>query len=124
MQVRTISNHDCFREHQLTHQSYNQINNSYGAQNSYMLNYLLKNELDFQGFVVSDWWAQTTGVASALAGLDMTMAGDQNLASDDTYWGTNLTAAVLNGTIPQWRLDDMVTRIMSAYYKVPKSFPS
>src|SRR4051812_2601751 len=46
------------------------------------------------------------------------MAGDQGLASGNTYWGTNLTAAVLNGTIPQWRLDDMVVRIMSAYYKV------
>jgi hypothetical protein len=46
------------------------------------------------------------------------MAGDQNLASGNTWWGTNLTAAVLNGTIPQWRLDDMVVRIMSAYYKV------
>ncbi|RDW78055.1 beta-glucosidase-3 [Coleophoma crateriformis] len=98
--------------------SYNQINNSYGSQNSYMLNYLLKNELDFQGFVVSDWWAQHNGVASALAGLDMTMAGDQGLASGDTYWGTNLTNAVLNGTIPQWRLDDMVVRIVSALYKV------
>lgn len=41
------------------------------------------------------------------------MAGDQNLASGNTYWGSNLTAAVLNGTIPQWRLDDMVVRIMS-----------
>ncbi|KAM0270416.1 hypothetical protein ACHAQH_009463 [Verticillium albo-atrum] len=70
------------------------------------------------GVVVSDWWAQHTGVASALAGLDMTMAGDQGLASANTYWGGNLTAAVLNGTIPQWRLDDMVTRIMSAYFKV------
>ncbi|KAG9237605.1 putative beta-glucosidase A [Amylocarpus encephaloides] len=98
--------------------SYNQINNSYGSQNSYALNYLLKNELDFQGFVLSDWWAQHTGVASALAGLDMTMAGDQGLASANTYWGGNLTAAVLNGTVPQWRLDDMVVRIMSAYYKV------
>lgn len=46
------------------------------------------------------------------------MAGDQNLASGNTYWGSNLTAAVLNGTLPQWRLDDMVVRIMSAYYKV------
>lgn len=68
--------------------------------------------------MTSDWWAQLTGVASALAGLDMTMAGDQGLNSGDTYWGSNLTAAVLNGTIPQWRLDDMVVRIMSAYYKV------
>jgi hypothetical protein len=46
------------------------------------------------------------------------MAGDQNLASGNTWWGSNLTAAVLNGTIPQWRLDDMVVRIMSAFYKV------
>jgi len=46
------------------------------------------------------------------------MAGDQNLASGNTWWGSNLTAAVLNGTLPQWRLDDMVTRIMSSYFKV------
>lgn len=46
------------------------------------------------------------------------MAGDQNLASGNTWWGSNLTASVLNGTLPQWRLDDMVVRIMSAYYKV------
>ncbi|PBP20711.1 beta-glucosidase [Diplocarpon rosae] len=98
--------------------SYNLINNSYGSQNSWTLNYLLKNELDFQGFVVSDWWAQHSGVASALAGLDMSMAGDQGLLSGNSYWGANLTAAVLNGTIPQWRLDDMATRIMSAYFKV------
>ncbi|APA08328.1 hypothetical protein SS1G_13255 [Sclerotinia sclerotiorum 1980 UF-70] len=98
--------------------SYNRINQTYGSENSWTLNYLLKNELDFQGFVVSDWWAQHNGIASALGGLDMTMAGDQNLASGNTYWGTWLTNAVLNGTIPQWRLDDMVVRIMSAYYKV------
>ncbi|ESZ90439.1 glycoside hydrolase family 3 protein [Sclerotinia borealis F-4128] len=98
--------------------SYNRINQSYGSENSWTLNYLLKNELDFQGFVVSDWWAQHSGVASALAGLDMTMAGDQNLASGNTYWGTWLTNAVLNGTVPQWRLDDMAVRIMSAYYKI------
>lgn len=30
--------------------SYNQINNSYACQNSYMLNYVLKEELGFQGF--------------------------------------------------------------------------
>jgi hypothetical protein len=73
---------------------------------------------------MSDWWAQQSGVASTLAGLDMTMAGDQGLASGDTFWGSNLTAAVINGTIPQWRLDDMVTRIMTAYYKVGRDVTS
>ena len=53
--------------------SYNQVNGSYACSNSYLLNHLLKNELDFQGFVISDWSAQQAGVESALAGLDMTM---------------------------------------------------
>lgn len=30
--------------------SYNQINNTYACENSYVLNKLLKNELGFQGF--------------------------------------------------------------------------
>jgi beta-glucosidase len=98
--------------------SYNQINNSYGCQNSQTLNKLLKAELGFQGFVMSDWSAHHSGVGSALAGLDMSMPGD--IAFDDglSFWGTNLTVSVLNGTVPAWRVDDMAVRIMSAYYKV------
>ena len=98
--------------------SYNQINNSYGCQNSKLLNNVLKDELGFQGFVMSDWQAQHTGVASALAGLDMTMPGDTTFNTGFSYWGTNLTLAVVNGTVPEWRLDDMVMRIMAAYFKV------
>ncbi|KAE8152086.1 glycoside hydrolase family 3 protein [Aspergillus avenaceus] len=98
--------------------SYQQINNSYGCANSYTMNSLLKNELDFQGFVVTDWGAHGTGVASAFAGLDVSMPGDTDLGSGFSYWGGNLTIAVLNGTVPEWRLDDMAVRLMSAYYKV------
>ncbi|KAL8825166.1 MAG: hypothetical protein Q9191_004575 [Dirinaria sp. TL-2023a] len=98
--------------------SYEQINNSYGCQNSHLLNYVLKGELGFQGFVMSDWSAQHSGVGSALAGLDMTMPGDVTFDSGTSYWGSNLTIAVLNGTVPAWRLDDMATRIMAAYYYV------
>ncbi|KAG9234442.1 putative beta-glucosidase A [Amylocarpus encephaloides] len=98
--------------------SYNQINNSYGCQNSKMLNNLLKNELGFQGFVMSDWQAQHTGVASAAAGLDMTMPGDTSFNTGVSYWGANLTLAVLNGTVSAARLDDMVMRIMTPYFYV------
>lgn len=100
--------------------SYNQINNSYACQNSYTQNYLLKNELGFQGFIMSDWSAQHSGVSSALAGLDMTMPGDEGFDSGNSYWGTNLTIAILNGTIPQWRLDDMCVRIVAAWYYVDR----
>jgi len=66
--------------------SYNQINNSYACQNSYLQNYILKNELGFQGFIMSDWSAQHAGVATALAGLDMTMPGDVGFDSATSYW--------------------------------------
>jgi len=94
------------------------MNNSYSCQNSKLLNDLLKNELGFQGFVMSDWQAQHTGVSSALAGLDQTMPGDTVFNSGESFWGTNLTLAVLNGTLPEWRIDDMAMRIMAAYFKV------
>lgn len=98
--------------------SYQQVNNSYACQNSHAINYLLKGELGFQGFLMSDWAAQHSGVSSALAGLDMTMPGDTTFNSGVSYWGANLTIAILNGTVPQWRLDDMVTRIIAAWYYV------
>ncbi|KAF8251875.1 hypothetical protein K440DRAFT_578757 [Wilcoxina mikolae CBS 423.85] len=98
--------------------SYQQVNNSYGCANSKLLNGLLKDELDFQGFIMSDWAAQHNGVATSLAGLDMSMPGDSFFGNGLSYWGGNLTLAVVNGSVPIWRLDDMVTRIMSAYFYV------
>ncbi|MCJ1264141.1 hypothetical protein MMC22_004012 [Lobaria immixta] len=84
----------------------------------YLLNHLLKGELGFEGFVVSDWAGQHSGVGSALAGLDLTMPGDVTFDSGTSYWGANLTIAVLNGTVPEWRVDDMATRIIAAWYFV------
>ena len=104
--------------------SYNQANNSYSCQNSHLLNYLLKGELGFQGFVMSDWQAQHAGGSSALSGLDMSMPGDVLFNSGSSYWGGNLTIAVLNGTVPQWRLDDMATRIIAAWYYVGRETSS
>lgn len=101
--------------------SYQQVNNSYGCQNSKLMNDLLKNELGFQGFVMSDWQAQHTGAASAVAGLDMSMPGDTEFNTGRSYWGTNLTLAVLNGTVPAYRVDDMAMRIMAAVFKVSKT---
>lgn len=55
--------------------SYNKVNNSAACENSYLMNGLLKDELGFQGYVMSDWLAQMSGVASALSGMDMSMPG-------------------------------------------------
>ncbi|KAK5110051.1 hypothetical protein LTR62_006295 [Meristemomyces frigidus] len=100
--------------------SYNKINNEYACQNSYTLNHLLKGELGFQGFVMTDWGGHHSGVTAALSGLDMSMPGDIGFDSGNSFWGANLTIGVLNGTIPQWRLDDMCVRILAAYYYVDR----
>ncbi|OAA59049.1 beta-glucosidase [Niveomyces insectorum RCEF 264] len=91
--------------------SYNRVNNSYGCSNSKTLNGLLKTELGFQGFVVSDWGAQHAGVATALSGMDMAMP-------NGPLWGNNLVEAVKNGSIPESRIVDMATRIVAAWYQM------
>jgi beta-glucosidase len=98
-----------------------QVNGSACSQNSYLINSLLKDELGFQGFVMSDWLAQISGVPSALAGLDMNMPGDINtipLATGQSFWMYEYTKAVLNGSVPVDRLDDSVTRILAAYFQL------
>lgn len=106
--------------------SYNRVNGTYACENSYLLNYLLKEELGFQGFVVSDWGAQHTGVDSALAGLDMTMPGEifGDWCSGKSYWGPLLSRAVYNDTIPQARLNDMVSRILAPFFYVGAGLPN
>ncbi|RCI12872.1 hypothetical protein L249_1082 [Ophiocordyceps polyrhachis-furcata BCC 54312] len=91
--------------------SYNRINNSYGCANSKTLNGLLKTELGFQGFVVSDWGAQHAGVATALAGLDLAMP------MGDEFWGQKLVEAVKNGSVPERRVDDMVSRLLTTWFQ-------
>ncbi|KAG2169447.1 hypothetical protein VTO58DRAFT_101487 [Aureobasidium pullulans] len=91
--------------------SYQRVNNSYGCQNSKTMNGLLKTELGFEGFVVSDWYAQHTGVASVNAGLDMVMPNSMYLDVN------SFATAVKNGSVNSTRLDDMATRILATWYR-------
>lgn len=97
--------------------SYQMVNHSHACENSKLLNGILKDELGFQGFVQSDWLAQRSGVQSALSGLDMSMPGDGiHWADGEPLWGPHLSRAVLNTSVPMERLNDMVTRIVAAWY--------
>lgn len=113
--------------------SLQRINGSYACQNSKALNGLLKTELGFQGFVMSDWWAHFSGVGSLEAGLDMDLPGSifpatPNAAGDAylAYFGGNITIGVNNGTIDIARVDDMIARIMTPYFALhqDEDFPS
>jgi beta-glucosidase len=90
--------------------SYNHINGDYACENDFTLNQVLKKDWGFKGFVLSDWGGTHSTVKAALAGLDMDQPGDDNFFSDP------LKKAVLDGTVPQARVDDMVHRIVRSMF--------
>jgi len=95
--------------------SYNKLNTTWACENGRLLNGLLKEELQFKGYVVSDWNAQHTTVGSARAGLDMAMPGDDFSGQKKFLWADKLANAI-PAQVPQARLDDMVRRILAAFY--------
>lgn len=104
---------------------YNRVNGSYSCANSNILSTILKDELAFPGYVMSDWDATHSTVGTANAGLDMEMPGNQTV-SGAYYFGDSLVNAVEAGTVSADRLDDMATRVMAPYFRLgqDKDFPT
>lgn len=84
-----------------------------------LLTDVLKGELGFKGFVVSDWQAidqispdyYTSVVTAINAGIDMSM-----VPYDYKKFITTLTQAVEKGDVPQARIDDAVSRILTVKF--------
>lgn len=93
--------------------SYNQVNGVYACENPWLLTRVLRKDIGFKGFVVSDWGGTHSTVASALAGLDMEMPGSLDGKS---YFGTPLQQAVEHGQVPMATLDAMDQRILRSMF--------
>jgi beta-glucosidase len=97
--------------------------NSWGntklAASEYLITTILKGELGFDGFVVSDWYgvyeipgSDYRGAVTAInAGVDMVM-----LPFDYPSFIKNVTRAVRTGEIEMTRIDDAVRRILRAKF--------
>lgn len=88
---------------------------------------MLKDELDFQGFVVSDWSAVFNTTPAAVAGVDVIMPGGATTGGyRNQVGGPALIEAVRNGEVPESRVDDMATRFLAQYYLrgQDKDYPS
>jgi len=101
--------------------SYNSWNGVKCHGSKYLLTDLLKDELGFKGFVVSDWDAidQLPGdyasdiETSINAGIDMVM-----VPSKYVEFYTTLKSLVLAGKITQARIDDAVSRILTIKFQL------
>jgi beta-glucosidase len=89
--------------------SYNKVRGDWACENDWLLNHVLKGNLHYPGFVVSDWDGTHSTEKAALAGLDVQMPGEE-------YFGEALKRAVTSGRVPVGRLDDMVHRVLRSMF--------
>ena len=104
--------------------AHNEVNGIPCHGNSWLLKDLLRNEIGFDGFVVSDWmdierlhamhhWAPDSTeafVRSVEAGIDMHMQGDNYFEA--------VIGAVKSGRIPMKRIDEAVGKILEMKFAV------
>ncbi len=91
--------------------SYNKVNDIYACEQPYTLNDVLKTQMNFPGFVMSDWGATHSTLQAAAAGLDMQMP-------DSSFYGSALQTAEQNGQVTIQTINEMVHRILRTMFAI------
>ena len=90
--------------------SYNKINGIYASENEDLLTKLLREEWQFAGFVMSDWFAGRDAVAQMIAGNDLLMPGSNKQAE-------SILEAIKSGLLSEKVLDRNIKYILKQYFK-------
>jgi beta-glucosidase len=90
--------------------SFNRVNGAYACEDQVLITQILKGEMGFQGFVMSDFGGTHSTVGSAAAGLDQELAQER-------YYGWALDAAVQRGDVAPALVDDKARRIVRAMFE-------
>ena len=89
--------------------AYNKVNNIYSCENHHLLTEILKRQLGFTGWVVSDFEATRSTVEAANAGLDVELGAAK-------FFGDRLLQAIQAGQVSVATLDDKVRRILRTMF--------
>lgn len=96
--------------------AYNQVDDTVETNqmtdHHHLLVDVLKEELGFDGVVISDWVATKTTVGAAVGGLDLVMPGPGG------PWEDQLLAAVRDGRVAESVIDDKVARLLLLAHRV------
>jgi beta-glucosidase len=90
--------------------SYSTINGTPACQDPYTFGTVLRQQFGFSGFVTSDWGGTHSTAASANAGLNMDMPGN------DGYYGGALQSAVNSGQVSQSTINSEVSQILTEMF--------
>jgi beta-glucosidase len=89
--------------------AYNKVNGVYSCENPHLLTDILKQQLGFTGWVMSDFEATHSTVEAANAGLDQEMPSAK-------FFGDQLLPALHTGQVSLATLDDKVHRILRTMF--------
>ncbi|MBT2733399.1 glycoside hydrolase family 3 C-terminal domain-containing protein [Bacillus sp. ISL-7] len=94
--------------------SYNSINGPFSAHNSWLLNDVLRSDWGFNGMVMTDWGgSKQNGVAMLNGGNDLSMP------SLNAVGKAAVKAAILDGSLPEEKLDTAIENILNLVVKSP-----
>ena len=108
--------------------SYNSWQSEKLHGHKYLIDKVLKKEMEFKGFVVSDWAAideidkdyKKSIIQAVNAGIDMVMVPGQFIESANSYidFIELLKESIQDGSIKMNRIDDAVSRILNIKYSM------
>ncbi|MDH3753126.1 MAG: glycoside hydrolase family 3 C-terminal domain-containing protein [Acidimicrobiia bacterium] len=86
--------------------SYNLVNGVHATENRELLRTILRDEWGFDGLVVSDWFATTSTVATAVGGTTIEMPGPAR------FFGRYLRTALDDGDLDQFVVDGLAREVL------------
>jgi beta-glucosidase len=89
---------------------FNRVNGVHSCDNRLLITDILKGEMGFRGYVLSDWGSVHGTVEAATAGLDQELAFEK-------YYGRHLRDAVRSGELGAEIVDDKARRIATAMFR-------
>ncbi|UUX60279.1 beta-glucosidase [Glutamicibacter halophytocola] len=86
--------------------AYNDVNGVPATEQDHVQNQIVKGEWDWDGLIMSDWYATKHTSESANGGLDLVMPGG------DGPWGEHLVEAVNRGEVAESTIDEHLARLL------------
>ncbi|WP_235598471.1 beta-glucosidase [Kosmotoga arenicorallina] len=100
--------------------SYNKLKGYYTSENKWLLTNILREELGFEGFVMTDWFAGSNGAKQILAGNDLIMPGKSyQFLPHRTDETEDIFKALESGELSEKILDERIKKILSVLVKTP-----
>ncbi|MDH3704759.1 MAG: glycoside hydrolase family 3 C-terminal domain-containing protein [Acidimicrobiia bacterium] len=88
--------------------AYNRLNGTHCSENHRLLTEILRDEWQWDGFVISDWFATKATAETANAGMELEMPGPP------AWYGDLLVSAVEAGDVAEDRIDELAGRMLLA----------